>query len=324
MNSWFGGAILECIDRAADGLASRQAPDGFWRDYWLKPGASEDWVTACCIVALAREPASSMHVEAARVAGRALHSAGRPGGWGYNRDTVADADSSAWALRSLAALGYVSRGTAEALLRTYLDANARARTFLPPEQAGNWGLPHADVTPLVGIALLAIEGSTPLSTRVRAAVLADQAADGAWRSFWWAGDAYATARSLEFLRLSGGIPRERSRAALGWLRNHSVATHCLDAAHLLTICALLGHSADYCLDLLFESQCADGLWPPSPALLTPPQEGDFSTAEESARNYDSQRILGSAMVLMALKLWWQGARSNHLGMRQRRITYGGG
>ena len=303
MNSGFALSVRECIDRAADRLVSRQAPDGFWRDYWLKPGASEDWVTACCLLALARPPAATGHVEAARAGGRAIRAVCRAGGWGYNRDTVADADSTAWALRSLAALGYDCRNAASAVLRPYLDSGARARTFLPPERAGNWGLPHADVTPLVGIALLAASGPTALTMCIRSAVLADQMEGGEWRSFWWAGNAYATARSLEFLRLSGGIPAETRRRALCWLRKQADAAHCLDAAHMLALCVLLGEPADRWLDWLLEMQGADGTWPASPALLTPPQEGEVGVYDGQSRHLDSQRILGSAMVLMGLKLW---------------------
>src|SRR6266446_1158594 len=87
-------------------LLLNQDEDGYWRDYQLPPGRSEAWTTACVGCALfaassyARISQSPLH-RAATV----LLAAQRPEGWGYNRKTACDADSTSWVLCFLAQLG---------------------------------------------------------------------------------------------------------------------------------------------------------------------------------------------------------------------------
>ena len=282
-------------------LADRQGSDGLWRDYWLRPGDSEDWVSACCTLALVRQPAAAeAGMAAARAGGRALLAARRPGGWGYNRSTVTDADSSAWALRALAALGWAGVRQGELLLRTYLDDDGRAHTFMPPEEADAWGHAHADVTPVVGIALIACGASPASIAQVRQSIVADQSAQGDWPSFWWAGNAYATARSIEFLSHSGGIPEVCAQRARHWLQKTAQIDHPFDATQCLSIGALLGEPCDRVLDALLDNQRGEGSWPSSPALLTPSRESGNAGSEG---HHDSECVLGTAMVLMALKSW---------------------
>jgi len=280
-------------------LASRQAPDRYWRDYWLKPGPSEDWVTACCALALARAPASATGIAAARDAAHALARAARAGGWGYNRDTVADADSTAWVLRVLAAFGWDCSDYGPSVLHRYLDAQGRAHTFVPPEQAGSWGRAHADVTPVVGIALCAVGASPATVARVRDAVLHDQAADGSWRSFWWATDAYATARSLEFLALCGGVPAQCAARARTWLESDG-PTQPLALAQALAARTFAGARTEPAVDALLVLQLEDGSWPPSSLLLAPDHD---DPAEGGPAYADLDCTLGSAMVTLALKSW---------------------
>lgn len=292
--------VLESLARAEQYLISRQAPDGIWRDYWLKPGPSEDWVTGCCGLALARVPNQATSLAATTAAVRALCSARRPGGWGYNRDTIPDADSSAWVLRFLAVFSALRFQQPESCLRRYLDDSGRAHTFLPPETAGSWGRAHADVTPVVGMALVSSAGAQALVDRVRTAVLTDQAPEGHWRSFWWNTNSYATARSLEFLWNTGGFPVKNAELACAWFRTLDRAENAFEAAQRLGISVLLDEKSYQWLDILLEMQEDSGAWPPSSALLAPDKD---KPEDRGTAHADEEQVLGAAMIVMALKLW---------------------
>jgi hypothetical protein len=292
--------VLASLARAQRYLLSRQAPDGFWRDYWLKPGLSEDWVTACCGLALARSPRHSGSHDGIIAAARALSSARRPGGWGYNRDTVPDADSSAWVLSFLGMFGGWQFRQWELCLQAYLDESGRAHTFLSPEKSGSWGNAHADVTPVVGMALSTTAAAQALVGRVRNAVLADQSPEGHWDSFWWNTNSYATARSLEFLSITGGVPAKRAERSRRWLHAQATVENAFEAAQRLGISVLLDESSYEWLDILLEMEEGKGVWPPSPVLLAPDKD---KPEQRGPAHADEEQVLGTAMVVMALKFW---------------------
>jgi hypothetical protein len=191
-----------------------------------------------------------------------------------------------------------------ACLERYLDEDGRAHTFLPRERAGSWGDAHADVTPVVGMALMSTGADHKLIYRTRSAVLADQVPDGQWRSFWWTTDAYATARSLEFLSLTGWFPARHAELARGWFRTLGQIKDSFEAAQRLVISVLLGESPYEWLDILLEMEEKGGVWPSSPVLLAPHKD---KPAERGPAHADEERVLSSAMVVMALKSWVRNA-----------------
>lgn len=296
--------VLSVIDRAEAHLLTRQAPDGCWRDYWLKPGLSEDWVTASCGFALAATPRSGHSAQALGLAANALWAARRVGGWGYNHDAVPDVDSSAWVLRFLNALNWDALSQAAVCLKPHIDSTGRAHTFLPPEEAGSWGWAHADVTPMVGLALAELRLSSNLIAQIREAVLEDQSSIGTWESFWWATGAYAIAYSLQFLALTGGVPLATGNRARKWLRDQTTPAHTADAAYFLVIATILDEPFEGPLDALLQME-ADGSWPPSPVLLAP----DKDHPETRGPVYsDEEQIYGTAVALMALKSYLRWSR----------------
>jgi hypothetical protein len=277
----------------ADGarfLRAGQAPDGLWRDYALEPGAAETWTTCAAALALAVAdpgPTSAAAIARARAAVRAR---ARDGGWGYNAHTACDADSTAWAVRLL--------GVGAAALGPYLDPAGHAHTFADPALFGTWAGRHADVTALAGLALVAAGAPDDAIATVRAAVLAARAPGGGWRAFWWTTDLYASARALEFLAATGGIPPDAgvgARAQLDGARARA-AESALDAAQRLRVAMLAGadvrpHRAD-----LLRRQDPDGGWPPSAALLVPDQR----TGAPGPPHADPDRVMTTALALLAL------------------------
>jgi hypothetical protein len=284
-------------------LLNHQSRDGFWRDYALLPGPSEDWITACTGLALVSWPANSECILHLRAAANALHGARRANGWGYDRRVPCDADSTAWTLRFLSATDPCPSRAAANLLLLYLDERGAAHTFVEPE-ARTWAEAHDDVTPVVGLALIAIGGPPSIIRTVRQRVLASQKQNGAWHAFWWATDAYATARSLEFLAASGGIPQGAANAAYGWLTSAGRGNSSFDAAQIANVNTLLAVGSPSRglaqLNVLLDLQEQDGSWPASNVLLEPPREvGDG----DPVLHADQARVMSTAVCLQALKAY---------------------
>jgi hypothetical protein len=112
-------------------------------------------VTSCVGWVLAQAPVGAEAHESLRRASAAVLAARREWAGDYNRHAATDAGSTAWALRFLAALGWGS-DVDEASLVRYLDEDSRARTFLDGERFGRRASVHDDVTPVVGLALVAL------------------------------------------------------------------------------------------------------------------------------------------------------------------------
>jgi hypothetical protein len=286
-------------------LLNHHDADGFWRDYALPPGPSEAWTTAYVGWVLANAPTSVRSVNALRSAADALHTIRRSTGWGYNRTTATDADSTAWTWRFLASLDDLRGVAAAPSLHPYLSKDGGARTFLHIERFGTWALHHADVTPVVGLALIEIGSEHLIVDRVRRASLESRRADGIWTSFWWSTDAYATARNLEFLAASGGLPREVSRAARDWLLSLTRPSSPSEAAHHLMIATTLGICREaICMpivEMLLDSQLDDCGWGPSSVLRVPNQWKE--KAQQDPVYEDTRRLMSTAMAIQALKAW---------------------
>lgn len=268
-------------------LCERQHADGMWRDYALEPGPSDAWVTAVAGCALARVAtrASPASIDRAR---RALLAAVRPEGWGYNGTTACDADSTAWAVRLL--------GRGGAALSRYLDEGGRAHTFADAVRFGTWAGAHADVTAVAGLALAETGAPRWIVRQMRRATLDDQQPGGSWRAFWWAHDAYATARNLELLAATGGVPPRVGARTRAWLQAAPAPRDAVAAASLLAVAVHAGAPHLPARRALLALRRPDGSWPPSPALV----DHDQRTGARREPVADAGGTVSTALALMSL------------------------
>lgn len=294
-------AVLPAIRQGEHFLIGRQSPDGLWRDYLtLEPGFSEAWVTAVVGWSLSIPPINPSTESAVLMAAEALHEIAKTDGWGYNRNTVSDADSTAWVWRFFAQVGdYRRRSPIQALSRFFL-ADGKVRTFVGTSY-GSWSESHADVIPVLGLALLSVHAPPELLNSIRAASLSNRTVKGLWHSFWWATSAYAIARNLEFLDSYGGIPDAVRTQVLDWLEVRPVGVSPFEMAHELAA-AICVNSQTVLLrcKALLDLQLIDGGWAASQMLLVPAQHGQ-SDRELIAAFADECRLMSTALVVAALK-----------------------
>jgi hypothetical protein len=242
-------------------LAREQQPAGCWIDYRLPVGASDQWVTglvgfACADAArrLGLTASDGIHSVSARAAEWLAGSRTYAEGWGFNGRTGPDADSTAWALRLQRAIGLPVREQDVAFLRAHWIDGAGFATYRRDDA---WGDAHADVTPVVMLALTADARRPPRSAAMTAIVRA-RLADGTWPSYWWRTGHYSTAANVELL-----CDLEPDLALAEPIAIHPIVTSFDAAGALLTAC-FAGSPASLRARLaagLVAAQNDDGGWP---------------------------------------------------------------
>jgi hypothetical protein len=300
------GAIAEAAARAAGFLVAERQQDDFWRDFRLVNGESDEWVTAVVGYALATSgvplPAGLM----AQTARALLRRQRREGGWGYNRISPADSDSTAWVLKFLGAAAYSSPEveSAKAFLLSHLRAEGGLSTYAAatrlhfggaaaPDDAG-WRGGHvcvaANAAGLIGEPLVGY-------------LLSAQGPDGAWPAYWWRGDAFATALASESLATLETAGESRSRAA-AWARLRAAsASSAFDRAWLIRILATGGPAeraqARAMALALAAGQRPDGGWDSSAEMLFP-DPAEVRRHEKAPIVRDERRLFTAASALLAL------------------------
>ncbi len=285
-------------------LLAAQDREGFWRDYDLRAGASDAWTTAWVGWCLTTFAADGGVRPALRRANLAVLAACTPDGWGYNRTTGADGDSTAWALNFLAACGYRCGGLASGFLPQYVSPTGAVRTFLDP-LTGAWSDPHPDVGAMVGLALVNSGARRDLASRIRAALLAAAGPDGTWPSFWWATRTYGTVWAGLFLCRTGGLAPRHASQLREFLSGPSIGDTVLERALalllLIELSATANPSGRLVADLLDDQQAQLG-WPPSALLLLPPRDPSDDSASASP-HADVNGLVSTAMACLALARW---------------------
>ena len=302
--------------RAVAHLLAEQAHTGRWSDFFLPTaGESDEWVTAFVATCLLETGTDEAHAAAAR-AWRALL-ARRPDepGWGYNRLTPADADSTAWALRLANALGAEEArvGAARRFLDGHVQADGglttyahrdpiRGYTRLPGGASfAGWQAAHACVTAAAAPAV---------GQPARAYLANQQAGAGHWSGYWWCDDEYTTALAAE------AVPAARTQA-VAWAQarvdgSGAVTTTAGDPSAWATAwCVRIlrfgatteAHAAlDRAVAWLAGAQEEDGSWPAS-ARMRVPLPGQVDPAGDLAANaLDENRLFTTAAAAAALSL----------------------
>jgi hypothetical protein len=287
-------------------LLALQARDGSWTDWALPPGSSSVWTTAYVgwhlhlLPGPLRWPAAQAASHAARwLRERQFDDSG----WGYNEAVGSDADSTAFAILLLDAVGGGAPADAVDHLLGYQQPDGGFATYRRSEPATSWTASHADVTAVALLALLPHLGVADSHIGAGIArVLRDQGGDGAWRSFWWNSFAYATHASVRLLCAAGA--RARRPVDL----SHVEADNAFETALLLS-CELSGSpgaatTSDRRIAHLVQTQRSDGSWTSVPMLrVTRPDCFEPWLATDAGPLFaDPHRLFTTATGLGALAL----------------------
>lgn len=199
-------SISQAIESAVTFLLAARDSKGWWIDFHLAAGLSDEWVTGYVGTMLATIPDNRVP-EAISTAWNLLNSRRHRanGKWGYNRFPPGDADSTSWALQLARAIGEShSERVRQAMqsLATHQRPDGGICTYESEESIR--AFIHA--SPEIGF-----EGWCGSHTCVSAAIAAlpeyrfqlqdylhsTQQSDGSWLAYWWQDPEYATALAAE-------------------------------------------------------------------------------------------------------------------------------
>jgi len=228
--------LQSSIVKAAKFLETTQWPGGFWIDFELYVGMSNQWVTAYVAHCLARAvPGSPALAEAIAYLLRTELPAS---GWGFNRHVPPDGDSTANAVYLLARYGRQSLESSDLLRFAQTLASFQSEsdggfvTYKPrpvsPEEekpafmyeGSGWTISHLSVAGLAAVALLAIDLSFPQALfqphRQKAAEYTRrmQEPGGYWEDHWWADRVYGTYWAARFLASNSPVADQNDAARL--------------------------------------------------------------------------------------------------------------
>jgi hypothetical protein len=252
-------AISAAIARGARAVAASQLSDGTWRGFDIPGmGESDAWVTAHVGLGLSRvlTDFSPLHRAA-----DFLRRVGRPG-WGYNKSSPVDADSTAHACLFLQSIHAPVPVEALDLLHGFRRDDGGFATFqtrpgLSPDNT--WCRSHPDVTP---VAYRALANSFPAQpTTMVERMQGDRLPDGTWPAFWWNLRWYTAcqwARACQALNIAfASFDLERADFACD-----------LDAGYLLELAVLTGQrdQAARIAGHLAACQLSNGFWTCDPVL----------------------------------------------------------
>lgn len=200
---------LELIDgmlaRATEYILRKRETDGYWVDFAMPQGTSDEWVTAYIIATLSNDPVLRNNLTSSV---EWLQKRFRSGeGWGYNRNTSADADATALSLLALHRMGApLPEGARDALIRYRLRSGGY-RAYPDWDLDYEYGAGPAEITSIVLLAQVEtdmVEADVLCDTVMN--LVSQQRDEGGWNTFWWKDDLFATYRTLQafnaFVRLA--------------------------------------------------------------------------------------------------------------------------
>ncbi|HET9639684.1 MAG TPA: prenyltransferase/squalene oxidase repeat-containing protein [Allosphingosinicella sp.] len=292
--------------RAAEFLIAERQQDDFWRDFRLVNGASDEWVTAFVGYALATSGIPFPAGLAAQTVRALLGRQRGEGGWGYNRISPADSDSTAWVLKFLEAAGYAGPEvkSARAFLLSHLRTEGGLSTYAASTSLRFGGAAADDSGWRSGHLCVAANAAGLIGEPLVGHLLSSQGPDGAWPAYWWRDDAFATALATESLAAVEAASESPSRAAAWARRRAASASNAFDRAWLIRILSTGGAAeraeARAMALALAADQRPDGGWDSSAEMLFP-DPAEVRRQEDAPIVRDENRLFTAASALLALR-----------------------
>jgi hypothetical protein len=300
--------LSQAIDGGLDFLLRGQHADGRFVDWAMPPGPASAWPTAYVGLAITELPEGARQRGAAATHAAAHWLQENPdagGGWGYNDNVGADADSTAFALRLMARKDLPIAARHVDRLLSFRHGDGGFSTYASDAGVGAWGQCHVDVSAACGSALEALGAAVAPELRERCAdfVATRCRPDGLWPSFWWRSPWYATHAALTLLKTAGATLRPLESTCFqgeDQPRNPFERALALECS-LLAAARLEAPAAALRSDLLAVQQ-ADGGWPSAPVLRLARRDcaAPWAMADGGPLFADPRRLFTTATVLRAL------------------------
>ena len=277
----------------------------------MPPGVSDTWVTGYVgwsLLAVAdRYGLDDARAASARAA-HWLRQARYPrSGWGYNRASGPDTDSTGIAITLLRAHEIPVSEYAAAFVRRAWMPGGGFTTF--PGHTDGWGCAHVDISwPAFGA--LPPDGQASLGPELIEWLKRERREDGLWRGYWWKEPYYASYHA-ELALQSLGIRLELPPLHVSEWQTEGMAATAF-CAGLLNRWEIETGTRDRLLAKLLDSQLANGSWTPCQDLRLTARSARPSDPGPLGGPYfmGERSLVDTSGILRVLSLEnWQGAIS---------------
>lgn len=310
--------IKKAIVKGVDYLLLSQQQSGWWKDFYLLPGSSDEWVTAyvACHLARLKNPKTT---EALDNAWKILKTRYRKNeGWAYNALVPADADSTIWTWLFVKTAGFEDEfpGADFDMAETYAAADGGITCYVLNGPTGKyntktdqhfngWQIPHYCITSAYALAgyQFAIDY-----------LLDQQNPSGFWYSYWWDGPEYATALAIEALfNKDAEKYNQVILLSVKWAKDTAQkelereVVNDFKIALLLKIILCAPHQMEHrelmrtMVNYLLSTQQPLGCWNPSAGLRHPvPENTDHENGENVLVVKDEKKNFATVTIIDAL------------------------
>ncbi|QLE40178.1 hypothetical protein FD723_06735 [Nostoc sp. C052] len=329
--------VTQSLQAAITFLLTSRDSQGWWTDFHLGAGLSDEWVTGYVGTTLASDSAIAVDpqaLDAAQTAWTLLQARRHriTGLWGFNRFPPGDADSTGWVLQLAHALGEPqSERVQQALqsLREHWRSNGGVSTYGSAEAIRSfiYAAPEQSMEGWCG-SHICVSAALAALPEVRDQLLdylhSTQNSEGSWSAYWWHDLEYSTALAAEALAVSDDSSEAIANAVQWALQrlsptgfiatnDHPLGSPFATAWGLRLL--LLGKPEQTeaaiaaVIRWLLTQQQLDGSWESSARLRVPfpddldPNQFDrwvYHDKIEGSLNFDQHHVFTTATVLQAL------------------------
>jgi hypothetical protein len=333
-------SLDSALSSAVSFLLAARDPQGWWTDFRLAAGSSDEWVTGYVGMMLSEvsdDRVPSVRQQSWKLLNTRTHRANQT--WGYNRFPPGDADSTGWAIQLAVTLeeteseriqqavqSLLSHQRPDGGFSTYERAEPiRAFIHAPLEQTlEGWCGSHPCVSAAIATLPHGILPSTCRS-RLHRYLQSTQSADGNWDAYWWQDPEYSTALAAAAIAVSQP-DSPRITQAVNWGLNRltnegfiPTLDHPMGSPFATAWCLRLlllqpenpavQAAIITVVDWLLDQQQLDGSWAASARLRVPypddqtPNQFDqwiYHGTVQGSLVFDHARIFTTATILQAL------------------------
>jgi hypothetical protein len=276
-------------------LLSAQQQSGFWRDFQIFKGFSDQWTTAYIANLLTELPQSEDVKKAINKAWGALKRTFRPEkGWGYNYYTPVDGDSTSWALLLASKVDKSFFEEHKDVINRFIIPGKGITTYVDKKEIMEyinlkegdsflgWNSAHNCITGVTN-QIPGIDFSFILNSRMKEG--------GCWKGYWWEHDVYATYQCLKSL---GTVNLEST------LDSEEITSNFYLSLSIELISNIQGGHLDSSLQRLINEQLESGGWLGDAKIIVPmPNEVEYNS-ESNWERLDVKGLFTTATILRML------------------------
>jgi hypothetical protein len=183
-------------------LLKKQTFSGYWKDYEVYKGKSDQWTTAyiACMIKDIEDPTAQQAVNNAWQILKDNYREDK--GWGYNFYTPCDGDSTSWALFLAKKIDSIFFAAHKDIVFRYFKKNEGITTYVDKDEILNYVFLPADfITEGWNYGHNCITGVTAQFQKntLNQIIAKRQEREGYWKGYWWKDVTYATYYCLQAL-----------------------------------------------------------------------------------------------------------------------------